>query len=386
MRRQQRLMMQLCLVRLCKSNVRTIHLSPLFAELSKPRPNEEEAPVEPNELSSEVVKGRHNVVPVDTAPLVTKARPHSNIPEEEEEMGISWKKLPNVYLQLSKSRLTMLVVLTAMGGYGMAPAPLDVSVLMWTALGTGLCSAAANSFNQWTEVPYDALMTRTKNRVLVRKKISPRHAVVFGTVSGVGGALILWHLVNPLTASLGVANFLLYTSVYTPLKRISIVNTWAGAVVGAIPPLMGWAACTGTLEPGAAVLAGVLYVWQFAHFNALSWGLRGDYARAGYKMMSVTHPELCKRVALRYSVATIPICTLAPACDLTTWLFAVDSLPINICLVYLAWRFYRDADYKSSRRLFHYSLLHLPIIMALLLINKKVWQGRKTAGGDGGVR
>ena len=206
---------------------------------------------------------------------------------------------------------------------------------------------------------------------------SPLHAVLFGASSGLTGTFLLYHLVNPLTAALGLANLLLYTCVYTPLKRVSIVNTWVGSVVGAIPPLMGWSACMGTLGPGALVLSGILYAWQFAHFNALSWGLRGDYSRAGYRMMAVTEPGLCKRVALRYSVATIPICALAPACDLTTWLFALDSLPVNLWLVYLAWRFYRDSDYRSSRRLFHYSLLHLPLLMGLVLINKKQWYGKE---------
>ena len=187
---------------------------------------------------------------------------------------------------------------------------------------------------------------------------------------------MLWHLVNPLTAMLGLANLFLYTTLYTPMKRISIANTWVGAVVGAIPPLMGWAACTGSLDPGALVLAGILYAWQFAHFNALSWGLRGDYSRAGYRMMAVTDPALCKRVALRYSIATIPLCSMAPVCDLTTWLFAIDALPVNLWLVYLSWRFYRDSDYKSSRRLFQYSLFHLPLLMALVLINKKKWWGK----------
>lgn len=188
-------------------------------------------------------------------------------------------------------------------------------------------------------------------------------------------------MANPLTASLGLANMLLYTTLYTPLKRISIVNTWVGAVVGAIPPLMGWAACTGSLDPGAMVLAGILYAWQFAHFNALSWGLRGDYSRAGYRMMAVTDPALCKRVALRYSVAIIPICCMAPACDLTTWMFTLDSIPVNLWLVFLAWRFYRDSDYRSARRLFQYSLFHLPLLMALILINKKKWFGRDGGGG-----
>ena len=207
---------------------------------------------------------------------------------------------------------------------------------------------------------------------------SSLHAALFGVSSAACGTLLLYHTVNPLTAALGLANIVLYSAVYTPLKRISIVNTWVGAVVGAIPPLMGWAACTGSLSPGALVLSGILYAWQFAHFNALSWGLRGDYSRAGYRMMAVTDPELCKRVALRYSIATIPICFLAPYFDLTTWFFALDSLPVNLWIVYLSWRFYRDSDYKSSRKLFHYSLLHLPILMALVIINKKHFTSETT--------
>lgn len=200
---------------------------------------------------------------------------------------------------------------------------------------------------------------------------------MFGLLSATCGTLFLYHTVNPLTAGLGFATIVLYTAVYTPLKRMSIINTWVGSVVGAIPPMMGWSACMGSLSPGALVLPAILYAWQFAHFNALSWGLRGDYSRAGYRMMAVTNPDLCKRVALRYSIATIPICTLAPFCDLTTWLFAVYSFPINFYLVYLAWKFYQDSDYKSSRRLFRYTLIHLPLLMTLVLVEKKRWYTKK---------
>ena len=205
---------------------------------------------------------------------------------------------------------------------------------------------------------------------------SPLHASLFGIATGITGATLL-HFVNPLTATLGVANILLYAGVYTPLKRVTIVNTWVGSVVGAIPPLIGWSACTGGLEPGAFVLAGILFAWQFAHFNALSWSLRSDYNRAGYKMMAVTDPGLCRRVALRYSLAMIPICATAPLFDLTTWWFAIDSLPVNIWLSVLAWRFYRDSNFKSSRKLFHFTLFHLPLLMALMLVNKKTWSHSK---------
>ena len=200
---------------------------------------------------------------------------------------------------------------------------------------------------------------------------SPLHALCFGLGSGIAGVGILATQVNGLTAALGLTNIILYTSVYTPLKRISIANTWVGSVVGAIPPIMGWTACTGYLSPEALVLGAILYAWQFPHFNALSWSHQGDYSRGGFRMMSVTHPDLCRRVALRYSLAMIPICTLASFTGLATWWFALDSLPLNLWFSWLGWRFYRDADFQSARKLFRFSLFHLPLLLGLLLLNKK---------------
>ncbi|XP_070579775.1 protoheme IX farnesyltransferase, mitochondrial-like [Ptychodera flava] len=287
------------------------------------------------------------------------------------EQKIDFSKLHTYYLSLGKSRLTALVVLTAAGGYVMAPGDFYLSTFALTSLGTFLVSSSANTINQFFEAPYDSQMARTRNRVLVQKLISPFHAVTFASVSAVTGIGILALGANPLTAALGLGNLALYTLAYTPMKRVSIVNTWVGAVVGAVPPLMGWAACTGHLEPGAWLLAAFLYSWQFPHFNALSWNLRGDYSRGGYRMMAMTDPALCKRVALRHCVAMLGLSALAPVVDLTTWWFAVDSLPLNLPLVWLGWRFYRDGDSESARKLFKFSLLHLPLLLLLLLINKK---------------
>lgn len=295
-------------------------------------------------------------------------------------------KLGTYYAGLAKSRLTGLVVITAVAGYAMAPAPLDPSTLLLCSVGTGLVSAAANAINQICEVPYDSQMDRTKNRILVRGLISPLHALCFATVCSTTGIAMLYYGANGLAASLGAVNLLLYTCAYTPMKRFSIINTWVGSVVGAIPPMIGWASCSGSLEAGAWVMAGVLFAWQFPHFNALSWNLRPDYSRAGYRMMSVTNPVLCRKVALRYSLAMIGICTLAPAIDVTTWMFAVDSLPVNGYLTYLAWRFYQDADSKSSRKLFLFTLLHLPAIMMLMIISKKHYnkkESKDSALGEG---
>lgn len=177
-----------------------------------------------------------------------------------------------------------------MAGYAMAPAPFDLNTFIMCSVGTALLSGSANSINQFFETPFDAQMSRTKNRVLVKGYLTPLHAVGFATVAASTGLLILSHGVNDLTAALGFTNLVLYTCIYTPMKRYSILNTWVGSIVGAIPPLMGWAGCCGTLGNGAFVLAGLLYAWQFPHFNALSWNLRPDYSRAGYRMMAVTNP------------------------------------------------------------------------------------------------
>ena len=232
---------------------------------------------------------------------------------------------------------------------------------------------ARPAINQYLEVPFDSQMARTRNRPLVRGLLSPGHALGYALASGAGGTAILGLLVNPVAAGIGLANLFLYTTVYTPMKRLTVYNTWVGSVVGALPPLIGWVSASGgTLDPGAFVLAGILFAWQFPHFNALSWNLRPDYSKAGYRMMSVTDPGLCRRTTLRYSVACTAICSLmAPGLGLTDLNFAWQSLPFNAILTYLSWNFYRNPDANSSRKLFRFTLIHLPLLMTLLFIAKQ---------------
>ncbi|XP_029405709.1 protoheme IX farnesyltransferase, mitochondrial isoform X5 [Bactrocera dorsalis] len=275
--------------------------------------------------------------------------------------------------KLSKFRLTSLVVITAMSGYAMAPAPFELYTFLSCSLGTGLVSAAANAINQYHEVPFDSQMSRTKNRVLVTGQVTPLHSIEFAVISATAGLSLLYFGVNGLTAILGASNLFLYTSVYTPLKRISILNTWIGSLVGAIPPLMGWSGCTGNLDVSAFVLAGVLFAWQFPHFNALSWNLRPDYSRAGYRMMSVTNPALCRQTALRYTALITLLSASAPILNLTSYWFALESFPLNAYFCYLAYKFYKKSDSNTSRMLFRFSLIHLPLLMLLFLLNKKRW-------------
>lgn len=320
-----------------------------------------------------------SALPISTSCMSPSKLNKSNIPtvseySTEELKGWtqvndpSLKRRLSLYSKLSKSRLTGLVVLTAAAGYAIAPGAWDPYIFTGTAVGTMFCSAAANSFNQFMEVPYDSQMSRTKDRVLVRGLLRPSDCVIFGTASSLLGVSILASMVNPLTAGLGFLNILLYAGVYTPSKRYHIANTWIGAVVGAIPPMMGWAACTGGLDFGAFTLAAMLYSWQFPHFNALSWNYRPDYSRAGYKMMSVTDPPLCRRVTLRHGILQTPYAAIASYLGVANWSFFVLSMPFNIYLALLSWQFYKNSNNNTARKLFRFTLLHLPILMFFLII------------------
>ncbi|XP_056673447.1 protoheme IX farnesyltransferase, mitochondrial isoform X2 [Monodelphis domestica] len=246
------------------------------------------------------------------------------------EMKLQMDDLPGILARLSKIKLTALVVSTASAGFVLAPVPFDLQCFLLASVGTGLASCAANSINQFFEVPFDSNMNRTKNRPLVRGQISPLLAVSFAICCAVPGITLLTWGINPLTGVLG-----------------------------------------------ALLLGGILYSWQFPHFNALSWNLREDYSRGGYCMMSVTHPAMCKRVALRYCLALFGLSVLAPLLKVTTWTFPIISFPINLYISYLGFRFYKDSDRISSRKLFFCSLWHLPLLLLLMLTCKQSFVGGK---------
>ncbi|KAI1748880.1 UbiA prenyltransferase family-domain-containing protein [Xylaria castorea] len=317
----------------------------------------------------------------------------------------SFRRQLSLYLSLSKPRLTVLVVLTAMAPYALYPVPDFISpsigldtpslsplTLAFLTTGTALCSASANALNMLYEPAWDAMMSRTRNRPLVRGLLSQRRALAFAVLAALAGVGGLYFGVNPTVAFLGAANIALYAGVYTPLKRVSWLNTWAGAVVGGIPPLMGWAAAAGEyatgdgsfrellLTPeavGGWLLAALLFAWQFPHFMALSWSIRDEYRLAGHQMLCWLNPARNARVALRYSFAFLPICVALCAAGVTEWSFAVTSLPVNIWLAREAVRFRRHEGFQGSARgLFWASVWHLPAIMVLALVQKKGMWGR----------
>lgn len=320
------------------------------------------------------------------------------------------RRLAKIYAQLSKSSLTVLVVLTAMSSVALSPLPTSVPVLLSTALGTALCSASANTFNQIQEVPYDAQMARTRNRPLVRRAISPLHATGFAVATGIAGPTLLWTMVNPTTALLGAANIALYAGAYTYLKRKSILNTWVGAVVGGIPPLMGWTACGGSLLPShsfqlvlppflsnlpADILTAaenplaplalflLLYSWQFPHFNGLSHLVRESYAQAGYRMLGVLDPHKNATVALRYALLLVPATSiLMPLSGLTTWAFALTSMVPHAVCINAAYQFWRFGGEKHARKVFQHSLWYLPVLLGLMMFHKRGMDWSSWIGGS----
>ncbi|ROW14262.1 hypothetical protein VPNG_04305 [Cytospora leucostoma] len=320
----------------------------------------------------------------------------------------SLRRQLSALLSLSKPRLTVLVVLTAMVPYALYPVPSFLSAglaetpslspltLLFLTTGTTLCSASANALNMLYEPSTDAKMSRTRNRPLVRNLLSTRAAVLFAVGCGVVGTAALYWGVNPTVAFLGAANVVLYAGMYTPMKRMHWLNTWVGALVGGIPPLMGWAAAAGesatgdgswqellfrfagdgTSSAGGWLLAALLFAWQFPHFMALSWSVREEYKNAGLKMLSWVNPARNARVALRYSLVFIPICLGLCAYGITEWTFAVTSLPVNLWLVREAVKFHRHQGHKGTARgLFWASVWHLPVVMGFALLQKKgMWQ------------
>lgn len=285
----------------------------------------------------------------------------------------SWKVTFQNYKQLSKAKLSSLVVLTAAAGYvAGSDEHIDWGGLFWTSVGTFGAAACANTLNQVYEVANDRLMKRTCNRPLPTGRMSTRHALAFAAVAGVSGIAVLWSQGNALTAGLGLANIALYAGVYTPLKQIGVVNTWVGAIVGAIPPLMGWASASGNLHTGAYVFAGALFSWQMPHFMALAWMSKDDYARAGFKMLSVFDAtgRRCAMVALRHSVLLLPVGAAAWMLELASPAFAVEAAALSGYLCYKSLVFASTPSQATARSLFKASLLYLPFLIVGFVVHR----------------
>eukprot|EP00899_Mesostigma_viride_P021214 jgi/Mesvir1/29094/Mv18400-RA.1 len=277
------------------------------------------------------------------------------------------------YKELSKFRLSALVVSTAAAGFVLgSPETIDWASCAWTSFGTMASAASANAFNQVIEVRQDALMKRTMRRPLPSGRMSRAHALAFAVAAGVAGVGVLSYKANNLAASLSAANIFLYAGIYTPLKQIHMVNTWVGAVVGAVPPLIGWAAASGYLDAGAWVLAAGLYLWQIPHFMALAWLCRKDYAIGGYKMISLADATGRRTAAacLRNCFYMMPLGALAVHQGVTSHGFYYEAALISGVMALAASTFYHRPSTNAARLMFRASLLHLPVLMGAMLLHR----------------
>ena len=275
--------------------------------------------------------------------------------------------------ELAKVRLNALVVVTAGVGFVVATSTTPNWVaLMWTLIGTALSATSASIFNQLIESPRDALMARTENRPLPKQTISKPMAFLVAVLAGYAGwALLLW-AAGWLPATLATANIALYALVYTPLKPLTSLNTLVGAVCGAIPPLVGWTAATGSIDPGAWVLAGILFVWQLPHFMALAWMYRDDYKRGGFVMLPAIDPrgQTTAQTMVLTSLILIPLALLATLYGVAGFWYASLSIVLGIWMTVASFRFLVARSDVAARRVFFASITYLPLLLLALVLDR----------------
>jgi protoheme IX farnesyltransferase len=291
----------------------------------------------------------------------------------------------SAYLELTKPRITfMVLVTTAVGfvlGLGVVPqigpgpigrGALPLALFFHTLVGTALVASSASALNMIMERRLDALMRRTAGRPLPTGRIDPLPALFFALTLGVLGVSWLALAVNPLTAVLGALTLLSYVLVYTPMKRVSSLSTVVGAAPGAMPPVMGWAACTGELGPGAWALFGILFFWQLPHFLAIAWMYRADYAEAGFPMLPVIEPDGAStaRQAVLWSVALVPLSLVPSALGLTGLVYAVGALVLGLVYVAASVTFGRERTGLAARRLLLTSVVYLPGLLGIMLADR----------------
>jgi protoheme IX farnesyltransferase len=277
--------------------------------------------------------------------------------------------------EMTKPGITLMVVLTAGLGFLLAGGETFSFVLLVATLaGTGLVSGGASVLNHVLERETDALMQRTANRPLPTGRMDPDTALLFGVAVAVTGLLVLYFVVNPLTALLGVAALAGYVFVYTPLKRVSSLATIIGAVPGAIPPMMGWSAVRNEIDLAAWGLFGLLFFWQMPHFLAIAWLCREDYAKGGFPLLTVSDPDgrRTARQAVLWGAALVPVSLLPSVLGLLGSLYFAGALLLG--LVYLAFgiAFARSRSTSGARRLMLASILYFPAVLLVMLLDRVV--------------
>jgi protoheme IX farnesyltransferase len=277
------------------------------------------------------------------------------------------------YVELTKPRLNLLVVATSAAGYYLgAPGTPEIVPLAHAVAGTALVAAGAAVLNQVYERDTDALMLRTRMRPLPDGRIAPADARLFGLLLAFAGLAVLAALANLLAAALALVTLVVYLGVYTPMKRRSPTSTLVGAVPGALPPLIGWAASHGRLAAGGVALFAIVFLWQIPHFMAIAWMYRDDYRNAGLPMLPVIEPDGRRTGwnAVVYALLLLPAGVAPTLVGMSGGAYAAVALALGTALVSLAIQFRRTRTDASARRLFFASIVYLPLIWIAMIADK----------------
>ena len=277
------------------------------------------------------------------------------------------------YAELTKPRITLMVVLTALVGFLLATlGRLEWGLLVHTLFGTALLAGGASALNQYLERQVDARMRRTANRPLPAGRLAPAMALAFGVGLGLAGGLYLGWAVNLLTAALGVATLGAYIFIYTPLKPRSNLNTLVGAVPGAIPPMMGVTAVTGGLDALAWALFGILFLWQMPHFLAIAWLYRTDYRRGGLAMLPVddAHGLQTARQMVLYAAALVPVSLLPSVLGVSGPVYFLGALLMSFAFLGFSAAFGFLQNARMARRVVLASVAYLPLLLILMVADR----------------
>ena len=276
------------------------------------------------------------------------------------------------YVELTKPNIVALILVTVAAGFYLgANGPLAIDVLAHTLLGSALVAAGSNALNQILERRIDAQMRRTQSRPLPSGRLRTSASAVFAWGLGAAGVLYLLAFTNVIVAALAAATLASYVFLYTPLKRHTSLSTLIGAVPGALPILGGWAAARHDLALEAWALFGIVFLWQLPHFLALAWLYREDYARAGLRMLSVTDgADATFRQALLYAVALLPVSLVPSVLGTTGLVYFVGAAALAIWLIVATAAVALDHAPRKARRLFFVTIVYLPAILLLMVVDK----------------
>ncbi len=275
--------------------------------------------------------------------------------------------------ELVKARLTLLVLLTTAAGFYLgAQSPFSYAALFHAVFGTAAAAAGAAALNQWWERKLDAMMRRTKMRPVPAGRMRAAEALTLGIVLSIFGVGYLAIACNALSATLAAVTILIYIFCYTPLKRASTANTLVGAVPGAIPPMIGWAAARGTIDAGAWSLFAILLLWQLPHFFAIAWMYRDDYSRAGFRMISSDDRsgERSASQSVFFCILLLVIAGLPTFLGIATPIYLAIELALGGFFIVVAMRFLKKRTVTAARLLFITSIVYLPLLLGALVLTK----------------